>query len=328
MSFRLGFVAAVAAVVAAILPARAEIIPAAQMARGMYIPPQQCAAMPYAVWVVVGDKGYCVRYYLSTTGGEGQQPVVFLQGDRMGRFAFRDGTFEKTDPSQDINTEVLQRMADNFSKLAQGPAIYLGRPGVEGSSGFHGHRKTWLELYVVNMALDAIKRKHGYAGFHLMGQSGGGSLVGGLLYLRDDIGCAVPGAGLLARLDSGGRPEKHPLLQYFDPVQLVGRIAQRRGLRVIVITDPQDRTVRWQYQSTFADQLNRAGGRVEQYWVQAVDDNRHGVVIYTAHAMARCVRGETGEQIRAALAELQQRHVAAAEDRRRRRAAGAPPPQS
>src|SRR5207302_7978011 len=89
-------------------------------------------------------------------------------------------------------------MADGFSKMAKTTAIYLARIGVEGTSGNHTSRKTLLELHLMNAALDAIKRRYGFEGFHLVGQSGGSKLVGGLIGLRRDIACAVSGSGPLA----------------------------------------------------------------------------------------------------------------------------------
>lgn len=75
-------------------------------------------------------------------GGAGTQPLVFLQGDRLGNYHHASRQFSKVDAEQNIDTEKLQQMADNLSKLAGVAAIYLGRPGVEGSSGYHGYRKT------------------------------------------------------------------------------------------------------------------------------------------------------------------------------------------
>src|SRR5262249_46350878 len=50
--------------------------------------------------------------------------------------------------------------------------------GVEGTSGDHRSRKTLLELHLMNAALDAIKQRYNFLGFHLVGQSGGSKLVG------------------------------------------------------------------------------------------------------------------------------------------------------
>jgi hypothetical protein len=304
-------------------PAAAEVIPAERMARGIAMTQQQCAAWPLTVWVTVANHGYCVRYYMSTVGGEGDTPVVFLQGDRLGKYNLRTRQFERVSRDQDIDTGNLQRMAENLSKQTGTTAIYLARLGVEGSSGFHGHRKTWLELYVLDAALEIIKERYGYRGFHLAGQSGGAGLVAGLLILREDIGCAVPGAGRLALTDMrprGGEPE----LELVDPIQEVALIASRRNTRVLVVTDPNDKKVPAKYQNAFVQALRRAGGTVEQFLVQAADDNSHAVRVYTFLVVSGCVRGKSRQEIMVALARLQERHLAAARERRQRQAQGQP----
>jgi hypothetical protein len=93
---------------------------------------------------------------------------------------------------QDIK-KIISRARD-ISRTTGTTAIFLARMGIDGSSGSHRERRTMLELRVMNAALDALKRRHGYEGFHLVGQSGGSTLIGGILALRDDIGCAVPGS--------------------------------------------------------------------------------------------------------------------------------------
>ena len=102
-----------------------------------------------------------------------------------------------------------------MSKQYKTAAIYLARAGVDGSSGDHRIRHTVLELNVTNMALDAIKQRHGFDGFHLIGQSGGSKLVGGMLALRTDIGCAVIGAGKPSprRAETAGQRSVERLLQ-------------------------------------------------------------------------------------------------------------------
>jgi hypothetical protein len=128
----------------------------------------------------------------------GRMPVVFLQGDYLGKLDLKTLTWIDPSDTADIDTDNLMRMADAFSKMAKTTAIYLARIGVEGTSGNHIARKTLLELHLMNAALDAIKQRHNFLGFHLVGQSGGSKLVGGLIGLRRDVACAVSGSGPLA----------------------------------------------------------------------------------------------------------------------------------
>jgi hypothetical protein len=183
--------------------ARAHIVPLVDMLQGIRMTPAQCAAIPQTVWVQPNGREFCIRYYLSTAGGEGARPVVFLQGDKLGRFNLRTGEFALRPHDKDIDTDNLVRFADSMSKQFKTAAIYFARVGVDGSSGHHGIRHSVLELNATNAALDAIKLRHGFEGFHLVGQSGGSALVGGMLALRSDIACAVIGSGRLAT--TGGR---------------------------------------------------------------------------------------------------------------------------
>src|SRR6202051_1206758 len=175
--------------------AGADIIKKEDMLHGVTTTRAQCAAIEQAVWLNVSGRDFCVRYYLSTAGGEGTRPVVFLQGDYFGRLDPKTWSWADPSDARDINTDDLMRMADGFSKLAKTTAIYLARIGVEGTSGNHTARKTLLELNMMNAALDAIKQRYGFEGFHLVGQSGGSKLVGGLVGLRPDVACAVSGLG-------------------------------------------------------------------------------------------------------------------------------------
>ena len=149
-------------------------------------------------------RNFCFRYYLSTAGGEGSRPVVYFPGDKLGRFNVHTGEFAPQPPDvKDIDTDDLQKNADGLSKQMKTTAIYFGRVGIDGSSGDHRIRHSVLELNATNVALEAIKLRHRFEGFHVVGQSGGATLIGGLLTLRTDIGCAAIGAGRLAMPEAG-----------------------------------------------------------------------------------------------------------------------------
>src|SRR5215475_4783177 len=217
--------AAVAAAALAVTGAGAEIIRKEDMLRGMTMTRDQCAATSQTLWLNVDKQDFCVRYYLSTAGGEGTRPVVFLQGDYFGNVDPKtwrsqtpqwiptskdrnaNVTFDATVTYVDIDTDDLMKMADAFSKMAKTTAIYLARIGVGGTSGNHIFRKTLLELHLMNAALDAIKQRHGFEGFHLAGQSGGSTIVTGLAAGRSDIACAVSGSGRLVRSYYGSSTE-------------------------------------------------------------------------------------------------------------------------
>ena len=118
------------------------------------------------------------------------------------------------------------------------------------------------------------------------------------------------------------------MLEQFDAAEGVETIAVRRRTRLIVITDPDDQQVEARFQNAFVAALQRAGGRVEQFFVQATDEKRHGVAVYTRFAVAACVRGKGRQEIAEGLARLEERHLAAARERRARQQTGAPSPPS
>ena len=143
-------------------PARAHIVPLADLVRGIAMTPAQCAALPQAVWLNVMGRDFCIRYYLSTAGGESARPVVFLQGDRLGRLNLKTGEFTPGPRDKDLDTDDFVRIADALSRQTKTAAIYLARAGLDGSSGDHRIRHSVLELNVANAALDAIKQRHGF----------------------------------------------------------------------------------------------------------------------------------------------------------------------
>src|SRR5262245_30560158 len=171
-----GLLAAVSALLLAGNTARAHMIPIADLLRGISMTPAQCAAIPQTVWVTVAGRPFCIRYYLSTAGGSGPRPVVFLEGDRFGKLDLKTGTFA-TPGDKDMNTDDFIKWADGLSRQTKTTGIYLARVGLDGSSGDHRVRHSVLELTVMHAALDAIKQRHQFDGFHLVGQSGGSQIV-------------------------------------------------------------------------------------------------------------------------------------------------------
>jgi len=292
-------VAALPFILVCALPARTEIISVQDMLRGASSTPTQCSAVHDAVWVSVKGRSFCMRYYLSEGTGEVRRPVVFLQGDRLGVLNLRTGAFTVPPGEKDVDTDELMKVAVAFHRQTKLPAIYLARVGLEGSSGDHRLRHSLLELEVTNAAIEAIKQKHHYEGFHLIGQSGGAHLVAGLLSLRQDIGCAVIGSGPLTPVR---RPKlDDPELEHFNPLNDIGMINRNQAGRIMVVTDPADKKVSAATQSRFVQLLQQSGRQVDQFIVEATDENRHGVVAYSRIVLSGCLRnasaGEIGEQI-------------------------------
>ena len=293
--------------------ARADIIKKDDMLHGITIGRAECQAIRDTVWINVDGRDFCVRYYLSTAGGEGRVPVVFMQGDYLGKLDMKNMSWIDPSETTDIDTEHLMRTADAFSKMTKTTAIYLARIGVEGTSGDHRARKTVLELHLMNAALDAIKQRHNFLGFHLVGQSGGSKLVGGLIALRRDVACAVSGSGPLAPPSASktdaGNATRDPGRIYFDPSQHIAEIAQSRALRILVVTDPTDKKVPLAQQAGFVDKMRQAGRSVPEFMVEAIDKDHHGVVVYAQLVIAGCVLGKTDAEIASAVSTIVKRNA-------------------
>jgi hypothetical protein len=285
----------------------ADIIKKEDLLHGISISREQCEATSQAVWLNVDGRDFCVRYYLSTAGGEGPRPVVFLPGDRISNLNLKTRTWTDPSKAEDIDTDELMTVADAFSRMAKTTAIYLARMGVEGTSGNHASRKTVLELDLMNAALDAIKRRHGFEGFHLAGQSGGSRIAGGLIGLRRDISCLVLGSGHFVPAE--GQKPSDPGRSYFDVISNIPQLAHNRSMRVFLITDKMDKRVPAAQQIDFGDRLRRAGRQIPQFFVEATDEHHHGVLAYTELVVAGCVLGRSDEEIARAVATIVKRNA-------------------
>jgi hypothetical protein len=287
--------------------AGAEIFKKEDLLRGITITHAQCDATAQTFWLNVRERDFCVRYYLSTAGGEGSRPVVFLQGDQLGKFNTKTWSWTDTTEAKDIDSEDIKRFTDGLSKLTRTTAIYLARIGVDGTSGNHLARKSVLEFDLVNAALDALKQRYAFEGFHLAGQSGGSLLVSGLSELRHDIGCVVIGSGRIIppELPKSKDPARSP----FDPIQNISQLVQNRSLRVFVVTDKTDKRVPASQQIGLVDRLRKAGRQVPQFFVEATDDLHHGVDTYAELVVAGCILGRPDEEIARAIATLVKRNA-------------------
>ena len=167
---------------------------------------------------------------------------------------------------------------------------------------------------MTNAALDAIKQRHGFRGFHIFGQSGGATLTGGLLALRRDIGCAVPGSGRLALIVE----PKHvgaPALKRFDPVKMIPEILRNSSeARIIVLTDPKDKVVPLRNQSEFVKRFREAGGEIERFYVNSTSEKHHGLTAYSAFVMGQCVHDASHQDIKRKLERFVENLLERADD--------------
>src|ERR1700743_1978173 len=105
-------------------PAGAEIIKKEDTLRGITMTREECAAKPQTLWLNVYSQDFCVRYYLSTAGGQGSQPVVVLNGDHNGPVDVTHWTWVDPSKATDTDTDQLVAIAAQFSKLPRITAIY------------------------------------------------------------------------------------------------------------------------------------------------------------------------------------------------------------
>jgi pimeloyl-ACP methyl ester carboxylesterase len=275
-------------------PTSADVIRGDDMLRGISTTRAQCDATPQTVWATVFGQGFCVRYYLSTAGGEGSRPVVFLSGDKLGKLNPKTWTWTDTSEAKDVDTDDLVRMADDFSKFSKTTAIYLARIGVDGTSGSHVSRKTVLELRLMNAALDALKERYGFEGFHLAGQSGGSLLVAALIEMRRDIACAVLGS---APLSTPGSSKVTDPGRTFITIGDLTPVVRNLSIRPLLVTDKEDKRVPAADQTAFVDRLRKAGRVVPEFFVEATDELHHGVVSYDQLIMGLYTLGKSDEVI-------------------------------
>ena len=268
--------------------AAAEATPLASdrdMVTGVSVTEADCRAQSGRLWVKVENRGFCVRFWLSTAGGSKDEALVAFHGDIGGRI---DGKLQLLEQARPISDESLQKAADYGSRLYRGPYFLIARPGAFGSSGHHvKDRRTLLEIRIAMAALDALKRHYGFKRFHLVGQSGGGHTVAGLAQLRSDIGCAVITSGAIS-VRSMQRDSGHPIVgkpRFYDPIDHVNAMKQRPGLRLFVVSDRNDKFVSYRSQLEFVERVKAHNLPITHVTATATDKDSHGLFAH-GHRLA------------------------------------------
>jgi pimeloyl-ACP methyl ester carboxylesterase len=261
--------------------AAAEATPLASdsdMVTGVSVTEADCRAQISRLWVKVENRGFCVRFWLSTAGGNKDEALVAFHGDIGGMI---DGKLQLEEQARSISDESLQKAADYGSRLYRGPYFFIARPGAFGSSGNHvKDRRTLLEIRVAMAALDALKQHYGFKRFHLVGHSGGGHTVAGLVQLRSDIGCAVLASAPISLRsqmhDRFGRPLVGKLSLY-DPIDHVSAMKPRPDLHLFVVSDRNDKVVSYRSQLEFVERVKAHNLAITHVAATATDKNSHGL---------------------------------------------------
>ena len=262
----------------------------------------QCALIRHAVYVTAFGESFCIRYYTGDQPLEGAHAVVFFTGDVLGT----DGHGKLVADAGYLTgaPEYLDIAARVWSGRLQAPVIFFARMGMHGSSGWHGNRRTRLEVEVTRAALDAIKQKEGVAGFHVVGQSAGGMLAEAVAAYRDDVGCQVLASTpsdfaqfprtVGITLKTGPGKTAHYL-----PMQDVSAIASKPTLRVIGLTDSHDTVVPPPIQSAFLDRLQAAGKPTLTVVTGARGAEHHALIEKALFVAGMCIAGDSDATIKA-----------------------------
>jgi hypothetical protein len=300
------FLLAVSTIVGIVRDGRAgdEFQPS-DVAHGLTTTEGACRSFPDAVWVVVDGRGDCIRFFLSGAKETNPVAVVFLHGDRLLHF-WKDHEFTELRELRVVGYDRASPMhirqeVEASAAAAQVPFVFLGRPGVYGSSGDHKERRRPREVQLVNGALDIIKARHAVGTYVLAGHSGGGHLVGALLSRRSDISCAVIGAGVVAveeRIHALGWPKDATGYgDYVDPIKEVERVAPGTALRVFVIADPEDSIVPFATNRAYAEVLQRHGVSAHLARARGGGPDRHQLTRSAQTVAGWCARGLPTDEI-------------------------------
>jgi hypothetical protein len=259
---------------------------------GVVLSEAQCGALDTATWVHVDGRGFCVRYWISTDGGMKDEALVYIPGDVGG--VDRGKVFLAGEA--DLSTAGRQqRNAKRWSNIFGGPFISIGRAGAYGSSGEHlRQRRTLLEVRVVMAALDALKERHGFKKFNVVGKSGGGHTLAALLQTRSDLGCAVMTSGIVSVKTNArdlGWPINTKIKASYDPIEFIDAIQRRPGQRIVVISDPDDRRVPYHSQREFVERIRANGLPILHVTAAGRDRQAHELGAVGLHLATDCAHG-------------------------------------
>ena len=258
---------------------------------GLRLTERQCTALPTALWLRLDGRAFCTRYWIARQAAADRTALVLLHGD-VGRRV--NGRYRLDDEDRFTAADV-QYEARAVARILPGYGIVLGRPGTYGSSGHHlNDRRTEREVRAISAALDALKLRHGIERFHFAGHSGGGHLVAAIAQARDDIGCAIITSGALSvttmHRDAGRAPGRGPSW-FYDPIDHVASMTARASLRLVVISDPDDKVVSFGSQREFVERVKARDLPIVHITAAAPDKQSHNLHAHGIRLAADCAKG-------------------------------------
>jgi dienelactone hydrolase len=254
------------------------------LVRGASATEAGCRALADGLWVGAGDgRRECLRYAVAGTerGSAPRTALVHIPGDAAGvafRVAGGRPQVEGTGEGYEVSAETRRAAAAALSGVMGGtPVVLIGRPGMHGSSGDHARdRHTRAEVELVDAALTALRRRHGFRDLVLSGFSSGGAIAANLLARRTDIRCAVIASAPLDlaafyRGWDGTLPDHYAMRRedLADPMRAIRAI--RTDTTVYVLGDRRDRTVPAFAWDAWAAAARHAGVRVVTAAVSGFD---------------------------------------------------------
>ncbi len=255
--------------------------------------PEQCANTMDAVWVEGASYHECIRYFPSPAFASGHvaRAVVFMEGDVLSNHG-ADPKYSNITPQDRLNAAAGEQQRDGG--LAY---VIVGRPGTDGSSGNQNRRRTQYETLVMNAATDKVKAKYGVKEFGLIGQSGGGGLVGALIAERQDVLCAVSSSGVTSvkyRISEAGRSADYTgtsPADVWDPYDQLPRIHSMPGVRMFVTSDGSDTDVDFGSQDHYVQAVRKDGLPIYQVMVHGSRASHHQTYRVGNRVMQACMAG-------------------------------------
>jgi pimeloyl-ACP methyl ester carboxylesterase len=263
-----------------------------------------CESDQTRIFVTFAGGTECIAYYSTSGVPRSSTTILFFQGDNP---------VETYDYEAQRTTEIqlFMRNMQLHAERSGMRIIFVARPGVYGSSGNHGRRRTPYEMQVMNSAVTAIKARHGLTELVLVGQSGGSTVSAALLSLgRTDVSCAILGSGgqnvtgnSMRKAAEKGQKLTAARIQavLFDPTARTATITRQASRRVFVLGDPTDTVTPFDLQQEYAVKLQQQGHHAATIEIKATGDKMHGAVRAALPAAVLCGRGAPDTQIRAAV---------------------------
>lgn len=301
------------------IPRDGEAFNAYDALHGSYSSPEHCARIPHAIWVSVNGAAEAIRYYPA-----GLNPVhnpialLYFPGDVVLRTSRGVRLVGKT-YTQKTPDQLIELMSE-WAADAGAPALYMGRPGIFGSSGDHEKRRLPYEIDLMDRALDLLKDQHGIGRFILVGQSGGAQIAAALLNRRRDISASVMTAGLLSvhhtvrrwrrtRPVPGGAA--YPVEAFYDPLCEIERIRRDPAPEIYVISDPRDSVVPLHSQLQYLRKLSSSGFEPHHIYAHAEGPKHHNLGAHGRRAAALLARGAGVRDVRRAMVDMDAENLSA-----------------